>query len=323
MTRFDPAQHPRTAAGTSTGGQFAVAPRAEAAVTLPEGRAANGPAHRAGTPATDALQGLLAVLPEPSEENPYSYDPCDDPEVDSSNLDDVVEAAVSRGWDAGERALAAKVRTAIAEHTGATVGLEPGRHTADCEAHAIGCAVQNIRDAKQDADAAARDWASAADPVTLGREYLEDGTATCYCASTDMAWASQWIDLGRLALDSHRASTDGPVPLERPMSVQEALAAAEDGFVTGTVAIDAEDLFAAIRRGAQSDNDEHDLLVGLLVDGATPNDSSYKVAGVTGDGRLLVEVTTGFEEPSWEQQEYESFLRDEAAAKARAQFAGD
>ena len=96
-------------------------------------------------------------------------------------------------------------RFTTAPRAEAAVSLEPGQHTPDCLTHAIGCAVQNIRDAKKDTDPSVRDWAAGADPVAVGRGYLEDGSATCHCSSTDMSWATQWTDLGRLALDLHES----------------------------------------------------------------------------------------------------------------------
>lgn len=60
-----------------------------------------------------ALRAVLAALPEPSDENPFMYDPWDDDSVDPSNSGDVVHAAVSKGWDAGAVSLSNEVRAAI------------------------------------------------------------------------------------------------------------------------------------------------------------------------------------------------------------------
>lgn len=89
-------------------------------------------------------------------------------------------------------------------------------HTFACRAHAIGCAVENIRDAAAELErhadtspwAARVAWARNADPVKMGDEYLTNGTATCFCKThpLGMAWAIRWILLGGEALTSGRAS---------------------------------------------------------------------------------------------------------------------
>ena len=49
-------------------------------------------------------------------------------------------------------------------------------HTTECRAYAVGCAVENIRDAED------RTSAKDADPITEGASYLADGTVSCHCA---------------------------------------------------------------------------------------------------------------------------------------------
>jgi len=84
--------------------------------------------------------------------------------------------------------------------------VSPAKHRIWCRAHAVGCAVQNIRDASTD-DALSRTWAATANPVTVGDGYLEDGSATCICHTVaassvpSRAYGLQ-IGLGLDALDS-------------------------------------------------------------------------------------------------------------------------
>ena len=47
--------------------------------------------------------------------NPFSYDPWDDGSVDTTNLSDVVHAAVSEGWSAGAWHKAAEIAKRIRE----------------------------------------------------------------------------------------------------------------------------------------------------------------------------------------------------------------
>ena len=58
-----------------------------------------------------AVRGALPDSDEPV--NPYMYDPWDDDSVDPTNLDDVVSAAVNRGWDSGAWGVSQKVRGAL------------------------------------------------------------------------------------------------------------------------------------------------------------------------------------------------------------------
>jgi hypothetical protein len=76
-------------------------------------------------------------------------------------------------------------------------------HTTTCRAHAIGCAVENLRDAKADPIVAA--WAATASPVDEGDRYLAEGLASCLCG-TDATWAASWVLLGLAALDEAPAA---------------------------------------------------------------------------------------------------------------------
>ena len=59
----------------------------------------------AATPHLRAVQEVRAEkirdLVSDKPENPYMYDPWDDGSIDPTNLDEVVGAAVSRGWGSG------------------------------------------------------------------------------------------------------------------------------------------------------------------------------------------------------------------------------
>jgi len=83
----------------------------------------------------------------------------------------------------------------------------PTTHTNACRAYAIGCAVENIRDAKLDPIVAA--WAATADPVDEGDRYLSEGLASCLCG-TDATWAASWVLLGLSALDEAAAKLVAP-----------------------------------------------------------------------------------------------------------------
>lgn len=67
-------------------------------------------------------------------------------------------------------------------------------HGNACRADAIGCAVENIRDAAREEYSA--EWARTADAVVVGDGYLESGMVDCICAKIDVASWSKWIELG-------------------------------------------------------------------------------------------------------------------------------
>ncbi len=59
------------------------------------------------------LDAALSCLSATDPGNPFAYDPSEDGSVDESNRDEVVEAAVSVGWNAGAFALGERIRSAI------------------------------------------------------------------------------------------------------------------------------------------------------------------------------------------------------------------
>lgn len=60
-------------------------------------------------------------------------------------------------------------------------------HGVSCRAHAIGCAVENVRDANLSH--------TAAELVAIGDDYLATGTASCLCGR-DAKWATSWVLVG-------------------------------------------------------------------------------------------------------------------------------
>lgn len=72
-------------------------------------------------------------------------------------------------------------------------------HTTACRAHAIGCAVENIRDMEPGlADLLGLE------PVSTGDNYLTDGSVSCMCYDTNetLVQRAPWIIQGLRALDT-------------------------------------------------------------------------------------------------------------------------
>lgn len=72
-------------------------------------------------------------------------------------------------------------------------------HSTACRAHAIGCAVENIRDMEPGLPEPI-----ALEPITVGDGYLVDGTASCLCRDSDEALVplAPWIIRGLAVLDA-------------------------------------------------------------------------------------------------------------------------
>jgi hypothetical protein len=81
-------------------------------------------------------------------------------------------------------------------------------HDQPRRAHAIGCAVENLKDAAR-LRSRHRVEILSSNPITVGDGYLQDGTATCYCGNPNMGWAANWIAVGTLVLN---AAAPAPEP---------------------------------------------------------------------------------------------------------------
>jgi len=77
-----------------------------------------------------------------------------------------------------------------------------GGHDHACRAHAIGCAVGNLREAGADGD-----------PVAVGDDYLASGTATCYCGR-DTGPVAERVALGESALAERQQQAAGDGDLD-------------------------------------------------------------------------------------------------------------
>ena len=67
--------------------------------------------------AQDAVNQIIDSLPStPEPGNPFMYDPWEDDCVDPGNLDEVVHAAVSRGWDAGKFDMIEHVKRSVEDY---------------------------------------------------------------------------------------------------------------------------------------------------------------------------------------------------------------
>ncbi|KAB1645409.1 hypothetical protein F8O06_05045 [Pseudoclavibacter sp. CFCC 14310] len=64
---------------------------------------------------TTVVESVRATLTQDEPGNPYMYNPWEDESVDPTNLDDVVQAAVSRGIDFGAWNQAERVRGLFSE----------------------------------------------------------------------------------------------------------------------------------------------------------------------------------------------------------------
>lgn len=64
--------------------------------------------------AAEALQEAIALVPlTPDPGNPFEYDPWADDSVDPSNVDDIVRAAASKGWEKGAYVARDDLRAAL------------------------------------------------------------------------------------------------------------------------------------------------------------------------------------------------------------------
>lgn len=71
--------------------------------------------------AQDAVNEIIDSLPSaPDPGNPFMYNPWEDESVDPGNLEDVVHAAVSRGWETGKFDMIQHVKRSVEEYMDVT-----------------------------------------------------------------------------------------------------------------------------------------------------------------------------------------------------------
>lgn len=64
-------------------------------------------------------------------------------------------------------------------------------HTRGCVAYAVGCALENVEDARQDPDTVR--WAeSVTDPLKVASIYIHDGDVSCHCFDKHVARSMTW-----------------------------------------------------------------------------------------------------------------------------------